>query len=91
MGGSVLHARYGPGERVALLTRYTAGLYSCYGSGKPAALLASYRPVLCRCYGSGEPAAPRPQSLLRSQARCALLTGATPRDELCRHRVVWDD
>jgi len=31
-----------------------------------------------RC-GSGEPAAPRRQSLLRSQARCALLPAATPR------------
>ena len=29
--------------------------------------------------GSGEPAAPRRQSLLRSQARCALLPAATPR------------
>src|SRR5579863_5071876 len=29
--------------------------------------------------GSGEPAAPRPRSLLRSQARCALTSGATPR------------
>jgi hypothetical protein len=32
--------------------------------------------------GSGEPAAPRPRSLLRSQARCALTSGATPRDVL---------
>src|SRR5437762_3520423 len=30
--------------------------------------------------GSGEPAAPRRQSLLRSQARCALLPAATPRE-----------
>ncbi|HEY2592497.1 MAG TPA: hypothetical protein VGK33_01200 [Chloroflexota bacterium] len=29
--------------------------------------------------GSGEPAAPRPQSLLRSRAHSALLSGATPR------------
>src|SRR3954453_20010106 len=36
-------------------------------------LLCSNRP------GSGEPAAPRRQSLLRSQARCALLPAATPR------------
>jgi hypothetical protein len=34
--------------------------------------------------GSGEPAAPRPRSLLRSQARCALTPGATPRDVLGR-------
>ena len=33
----------------------------------------------CVQYGSGEPAAPRRQSLLRSQARCALLPAATPR------------
>jgi hypothetical protein len=32
-----------------------------------------------RYSGSGEPAAPRRQSLLRSQARCALLPAATPR------------
>jgi hypothetical protein len=30
-------------------------------------------------YGSGEPAASRRQSLLREQARCALLPAATPR------------
>src|SRR5207302_1392007 len=40
------------------------------GSGEPAHGKAS---------GSGEPAAPRRQSLLRSQARCALLPAATPR------------
>src|SRR5437879_657634 len=33
-----------------------------------------------RCFGSGELAAPRRQSLLRSQARCALLSAATPRE-----------
>jgi hypothetical protein len=42
----------------------------CSGSGEPAR---------SRCSGSGEPAAPRRQSLLRSQARCALLPAATPR------------
>ena len=30
------------------------------------------------CSGSGEPAAPRPQSLLRSCPRCALLSGRAP-------------
>jgi hypothetical protein len=34
--------------------------------------------------GSGEPAAPRRQSLLRSQARCALLPAATPPRTCCR-------
>ncbi len=44
-----------------------------FGSGEPA------RGVAVRRSGSGEPAAPRRQSLLRSQARCALLPAATPR------------
>ena len=35
--------------------------------------------VVLRASGSGEPAAPRRQSLLRSQARYALLPAATPR------------
>jgi hypothetical protein len=35
------------------------------------------------CSGSGEPAAPRRQSLLRSQARYALIPAATPRATCC--------
>src|ERR1700674_1585294 len=53
-----------------------------YGSGEPSKLfVANY-------YGWGEPAAPRRQSLLRSQARCALLPAATPRDVVPRTRRV---
>ena len=51
------------------------------GSGEPAASLVR---STCRRSGSGEPAAPRRQSLLREQARCALLPAATPRLKVLR-------
>src|SRR5947207_6220070 len=53
--------------------RPTAATISVTNSTTPLLIL------LPRCSGSGEPAAPRRQSLLRSQARCALLPAATPR------------
>src|SRR5437879_4302763 len=53
-------------RKPALVTRAGSGQHSWYGSAADAS-------------GSGEPAAPRRQSLLRSQARCALLSAATPR------------
>src|SRR5262245_54982728 len=44
--------------------------------------------LLRMSFVSGEPAAPRPRSLLRSQARCALASGATPR---VRGAAAWRD
>src|SRR5262245_42915275 len=48
------------------------------------------RELVSRSFVSGEPAArpaaPRPRSLLRSQARCALASGATPRVRAEPHR-----
>jgi hypothetical protein len=53
----------------------------CSGSGESARgrCSGSGESARGRCSGSGEPAAPRRQSLLRSQARYALLPAATPR------------
>src|ERR1700674_3420491 len=52
----------------------SCALVTRYGSGEPLNFFAAHRP------GSGEPAAPRRQSLLRAQARYALLPAATPRE-----------
>src|ERR1700674_4519519 len=52
----------------------SCALVTRYGSGEPLNFFAAHRP------GGGEPAAPRRQSLLRAQARYALLPAATPRE-----------
>src|ERR1700674_1710668 len=52
----------------------SCALVTRYGSGEPLNFFAAHSS------GSGEPAAPRRQSLLRAQARYALLPAATPRE-----------